>query len=301
MSANDWPPAPPVPADPAELRELTVNPAPSEYGRPDGVDTWRIFAAMAEVMRTIRDAPRVPSKEYARGIQQIDQIADAAHDALAKQGIWVSPRMLAYEREDRATAKGAAFNTYIVTGRLRFIADDGSWCEAGPFYVEGVDLGDKAMSKAATYLAKMLRIVFMIGFTASDDPDQERTEGARSGTAAADAAAAEERANRDGAARARGWADHVAFRQGRGDLSATIRALPDDRRPIAQNMVRDELAANQQTWDTMTAALAANLGARIQVIRDSTQATLFPDAAEADDDAAEQAAHDAAHTTEDGA
>jgi hypothetical protein len=110
-----------------------------------------IFTKMAAILR---DFP-VVSKDQKHGgfgesynYRGIDDALAALHPLLAKHGVFMALTDLEPEYHDAGTTKaGKTLVRCVLTGKCRFIADDGSFVDVA-FVGEGVDGGDKALMKS---------------------------------------------------------------------------------------------------------------------------------------------------------
>lgn len=103
----------------------------------------------------------------------IDDCYNALHYLMAKKGVYSTPKVLEYKREERATASGGVlfYTTALITYTFR--AEDGSSVEC-TVLGEGMDSGDKASNKAMSVAHKYALIqCFSIPTENMIDPDKE--------------------------------------------------------------------------------------------------------------------------------
>ena len=103
----------------------------------------------------------------------VDAVMNAFQPLLAKHKVFVVPEVLAAEREERTTSRGANLLYSILTVKYTFYAEDGSSVFA-VVQGEGMDSGDKSSNKAMSAAFKYaLFQVFCIPTEEMHDHDAE--------------------------------------------------------------------------------------------------------------------------------
>lgn len=106
----------------------------------------------------------------------IDDVMNTFQPLLSKYKVFVVPEVIAREREERTTSKGAALIYSILTIRYTFYAEDGSSVSA-VVVGEGMDSGDKASNKALAVGMKYAMFqTFCIPTEEMIDPDATTPE-----------------------------------------------------------------------------------------------------------------------------
>jgi hypothetical protein len=106
----------------------------------------------------------------------IDAILDAVSPALAKHRVLVMPKVLKVDSRDSQTDKGKTQREVTMTIRYRFIGPRGDHYDA-TVVAEGVDTGDKAVSKAWSVAQRTVFIQVFSIRTGEADPDAARSAG----------------------------------------------------------------------------------------------------------------------------
>lgn len=109
--------------------------------------------------------------------RSVDDVFNALHPALAKNKVFIVPRIIEQTREVVGTTKnGTKMTLVICTIKFTFYAEDGSHIES-IIIGEGLDTGDKATNKAMAVAYKYACFqVFCIPTEDMIDPDSERPE-----------------------------------------------------------------------------------------------------------------------------
>lgn len=109
--------------------------------------------------------------------RSVDDVFNALHPALAKNKVFIVPRILEQTRETVGTTKNGAKMTLVICKiKFTFYAEDGSSVES-VIIGEGLDTGDKATNKAMAIAYKYACFqVFCIPTEDMVDPDAERPE-----------------------------------------------------------------------------------------------------------------------------
>lgn len=140
-------------------------------------ETTGIDAAMLAVMREIgaigKNQKNVQQNFNYRGISDI---YDAAHAAMANNGVYMLPEVLTHTREERTAKSGGNIIYTFMTVRYRFVAGDGSYQEC-VVPGEGMDSGDKSSNKAMAAAHKYaITQTFVIPYSEMVDGDAEMPE-----------------------------------------------------------------------------------------------------------------------------
>lgn len=146
---------------------------------PVGRAEPKIYAAILGVMKDIGAVSKDKTCKSNFGsykFRGIDDVMNALHPAMVKNGIFVVPEVKENIREVVTTKSGTQMNHSICTIRYEFFADDGSCLEC-TVVGEGMDTGDKATNKAMSVAFKYACFqTFCIPTEDMDDPDAERPE-----------------------------------------------------------------------------------------------------------------------------
>lgn len=139
---------------------------------PAGID-----AAMLAVMREIGAIGKTQKNTQQNfNYRGIADIYDAAHAAMANNGVYMLPELLSHTREERATKSGGSLIYTFMTVRYRFVAGDGSYQEC-VVPGEGMDSGDKSSNKALAAAHKYaITQSFVIPYSEMVDGDAETPE-----------------------------------------------------------------------------------------------------------------------------
>lgn len=140
-------------------------------------DAPLIFERMAAVLADL-DAVGKDRRNSDQGFsfRGIEDIVNALHDCLGDNHVFYLPRVLERVPEVRQTKHGATLWTVHLHVGYRFYTTDGSFVEADA-WGEGVDMADKATSKAMTFAQKSTLLqVFNIATADLDDPDATGVE-----------------------------------------------------------------------------------------------------------------------------
>ena len=146
---------------------------------PVGRAEPKIYAAILGVMKDIGAVSKDKTCKSNFGsykFRGIDDVMNALHPAMVKNGIFVVPEVKENIREVVTTKSGTQMNHSICTIRYEFFADDGSCLEC-TVVGEGMDTGDKATNKAMSVAFKYACFqTFCIPTEDMIDPDAERPE-----------------------------------------------------------------------------------------------------------------------------
>lgn len=138
----------------------------------------KIFAAIAGVIADVGSVAKDKvNKQQGFKYRSVDDVFNALHPALAKNKVFIVPRILKQTREVVGTTKNGAKMTLVICDiKFTFYAEDGSHVEA-VITGEGLDTGDKATNKAMAIAYKYACFqVFCIPTEDMVDPDRERPE-----------------------------------------------------------------------------------------------------------------------------
>ena len=133
----------------------------------------KIFKAMINVMR---DCGAIGKDKQTQGFASfkfrgIDDVYNALHPVMAKEGVFVVPQVLETTREERTNAKGTVMAYVTIKVLYTFYADDGSSVTCTTMG-EAMDSGDKALPKAQSIAMKYaLFQAFCIPTEEMPDPD----------------------------------------------------------------------------------------------------------------------------------
>lgn len=139
--------------------------------------TGLIFQKIPAVMRKV-GAIAKGRKNVQQGYQfrGIDDVYNEIHDALAEEGIFTVPRVVADKSEEKTSRGGTTLIYRILTIEYDFFASDGSVFMAR-VVGEGMDSGDKASNKAMAVAHKYALLqVFCIPTEESKDPENDSHE-----------------------------------------------------------------------------------------------------------------------------
>lgn len=129
-----------------------------------------IGKAMDEIGAISKDSYNQQQKFKYRGI---DAVMNALNPVMRKYGLFVTPEVLAHQREERQTANGGRLLYSILTMKYTMYAPDGSNVSA-VVIGEGMDSGDKASNKAMSVAMKYAMFqLFCIPTEEMVDPDSE--------------------------------------------------------------------------------------------------------------------------------
>ncbi|MBS6195450.1 MAG: ERF family protein [Clostridiales bacterium] len=137
-----------------------------------------IFRAIAGVIADVGAVAKDKiNKQQGFKFRSIDDVYNALHPALAKNKVFIVPRILEQTREVVGkTQKGTNMTLVICKIKFTFYAEDGSYIES-VIIGEGLDTGDKATNKAMAIAYKYACFqVFCIPTEEMVDPDAERPE-----------------------------------------------------------------------------------------------------------------------------
>lgn len=137
----------------------------------------KIFAAIAGVIADVGSVAKDKvNKQQGFKYRSVDDVFNALHPALAKNKVFIVPRILKQSRETVAAKNGTKMTLVICDIKFTFYAEDGSHVEA-VITGEGLDTGDKATNKAMAIAYKYACFqVFCIPTEDMVDPDGERPE-----------------------------------------------------------------------------------------------------------------------------
>lgn len=136
--------------------------------------TPMIFKAINNVMRDT-GAIGKDSKNQSQGFKfrGVDAVMNALNPSFIKHGVFVVPKVLEQNREERTNSKGTTLIYTTLKVQYRFYAEDGSFVEA-VVVGEGMDSGDKSCSKALSIAYKYACFqVLSIPTEDMVDPDYE--------------------------------------------------------------------------------------------------------------------------------
>lgn len=129
-----------------------------------------ICAVMNDIGAVGKDSKNAQQGFMFRGI---DAVMNALKPALAKNKMFVVPKIINCDRDERTNAKGTTLFYVRCTIEYTFYAEDGSHIEA-VVIGEGMDAGDKATNKAMSIAFKYACFqVFCIPTEEMVDPDAE--------------------------------------------------------------------------------------------------------------------------------
>ena len=136
-----------------------------------------IYRAIAGVIADVGSVAKDKvNKQQGFKFRSVDDVYNALHPALAKNKVFIVPRILEQTREAVATKNGTRMTLVICKIKFTFYAEDGSNVES-VIIGEGLDTGDKATNKAMAIAYKYACFqVFCIPTEDMVDPDAERPE-----------------------------------------------------------------------------------------------------------------------------
>lgn len=138
----------------------------------------KIYSAIAGVMADVGYVAKDKvNKQQGFKFRSIDDVYNALHPALAKNKVFIVPRVLEQKREDVVTKSGGKMVLVICKIKFTFFAEDGSFIET-VIIGEGLDTGDKATNKAMAiaYKYACFQVFCIPTEELMDDPDLERPE-----------------------------------------------------------------------------------------------------------------------------
>lgn len=138
----------------------------------------KIYGAIAGVMADVGHVAKDKvNKQQGFKFRSIDDVYNALHPALAKNKVFIVPRVLEQTREDVVTKNGGKMVLVICKIKFTFYAEDGSSIET-VIIGEGLDTGDKATNKAMAiaYKYACFQVFCIPTEELMDDPDHERPE-----------------------------------------------------------------------------------------------------------------------------
>lgn len=138
----------------------------------------KIYAAIAGVIADVGYVAKDKvNKQQGFKFRSIDDVYNALHPALAKNKVFIVPRVLEQKREEQVTKSGTKMILVICKIQFRFYAEDGSYIET-VIIGEGLDTGDKATNKAMAiaYKYACFQVFCIPTEELMDDPDGERPE-----------------------------------------------------------------------------------------------------------------------------
>lgn len=146
-----------------------------EVGRE--IENPKIYAAIANVIADVGIVSKDKiNKQQGFKYRSVDDVFNALHPALAKNKVFIVPRILEQTRDIIETRNGAKMTLVICKIKFTFYAEDGSYIES-VIIGEGLDTGDKATNKAMAIAYKYACFqVFCIPTEEIDDPDAECPE-----------------------------------------------------------------------------------------------------------------------------
>ena len=138
----------------------------------------KIYAAIAGVMADVGHVAKDKvNKQQGFKFRSIDDVYNALHPALAKNKVFIVPRVLEQKREEVLTKNGGKMVLVICKIKFTFYAEDGSFIET-VIIGEGLDTGDNATNKAMAiaYKYACFQVFCIPTEELMDDPDGERPE-----------------------------------------------------------------------------------------------------------------------------
>lgn len=142
------------------------------------IEQPKIYGAIAGVIADVGAVAKDKvNKQQGFKYRSVDDVFNALHPALAKNKVFIVPRIIEQNREVVGTTKnGTKMTLAICKIKFTFYAEDGSYIEA-VIIGEGLDTGDKATNKAMAVAYKYVCFqVFCIPTEEMTDPDSERPE-----------------------------------------------------------------------------------------------------------------------------
>lgn len=136
-----------------------------------------IYRAIAGVIADVGSVAKDKiNRQQGFKYRSVDDVFNALHPALAKNKVFIVPRILEQTREISTTKNGTKMTLVICKMKFTFYAEDGSFIES-VIIGEGLDTGDKATNKAMAVAYKYACFqVFCIPTEDMVDPDAERPE-----------------------------------------------------------------------------------------------------------------------------
>ncbi len=136
-----------------------------------------IYRAIAGVIADVGSVAKDKiNRQQGFKYRSVDDVFNALHPALAKNKVFIVPRILEQTREISTTKNGTKMTLVICKIKFTFYAEDGSFIES-VIIGEGLDTGDKATNKAMAVAYKYACFqVFCIPTEDMVDPDAERPE-----------------------------------------------------------------------------------------------------------------------------
>lgn len=136
-----------------------------------------IYKRLADIMIDIEAiAKDKTNQQQGFKYRGIDQVYNAVQPLLAKNRVFMTPKVDGYEREERTNAKGTTIFYVRITMKYLFFTDDGSSVECS-VVGEGFDSGDKATNKAMAVAHKYALLqTFCIPTEDMPDPDAQTHE-----------------------------------------------------------------------------------------------------------------------------
>lgn len=141
-------------------------------------NTPKIYAAIAGVISDVGAVGKDKiNKQQGFKFRSIDDVYNALHPALAKNKVFIVPKILDQQRHEVGKTKtGATMTLVICKIKFTFYAEDGSSIET-IVIGEGLDTGDKGTNKAMAIAYKYACFqVFCIPTEEMIDPDSENVE-----------------------------------------------------------------------------------------------------------------------------
>ena len=105
-----------------------------------------------------------------------DQVKRKINALLVENGLDLEMSVEELTHEMRQSQKGAAMSCYLIKFRVTWIAVDTKESSGAFWYAEGVDRGDKAITKAITYAKKSYLIDKYLIPGTDRDPDEDTVE-----------------------------------------------------------------------------------------------------------------------------
>ena len=133
----------------------------------------KIYPAMAKIMQaTGAIAKNKQNESQGYKFRGIDDVMNELHSKFAEAGVFILPRVIESNRDERPTKSGSIAVYSTVRVEYKFIASDGSFltCEV---VGEGMDYGDKSTNKAMSAALKYA-LLQMLLIPTEEDKDSEK-------------------------------------------------------------------------------------------------------------------------------
>ena len=144
-------------------------------------ETGKIIPIAAKIISVMREVEAIKkdreNKMQGYSFRGIDDVYNALHDSMAKNGIFCIPRVLSERTEDRETSKGTYLIYRVLSIEYDMMDETGNKITIGPVIGEGMDTGDKASNKAMAVAHKYALLqAFMIPTNDAKDPEDDSHE-----------------------------------------------------------------------------------------------------------------------------